>query len=505
MAKNTYQKLIDALFGETVQLNLAENASAEEPFPSSGLTLLNLTAPEVPVKETAIVPEVVESIPTEQKNLQTDSSTAIAVIDLGRGTSSQLERKLDARLLRNYAKYSVWVRAALNYKREKLGRAQFEIIPRDSTEKPNRVDKFVRAEVESLIRHPNSAGDSYGILKEQLLEDYYVIGHGCFELDLFNDLTVRSIRIMDAARIGFVKNWNGTDNSVPRYVEFADNYAARVKRFLASEQVLCMVNTPMSNTKLGFSHVEALHRTIVALLSGDEFLIRQILQPVSEKLISLGEGVTQTQVDSFKYQIQQVRDKLAVIGGAKDPKVINLSASADEMKILDGCEWFVRQVAAIFNISTAKLKLAVDTSRANTSEMMADDLEGLEGDLTRIIEIENSCFIDRYEYKGEINLKFSYPIMHRKDEKQQAFIARQQTGTPWGSINEARSRTGEKEYDEQEMPFCNEPIILMGKGTPVPYSIWVKEMQERENNIGKEPAPATPPEENADDKTTAKQ
>ncbi len=65
------------------------------------------------------------------------------------------------------------------------------------------------------------------------------------------------------------------------------------------------------------------------------------------------------------------------------------SLAAEELKILDGCEWFVRQVAAFFNISTAKPKLAVDTYRTNTESMLADDLEAIEGDLTRIIELEN--------------------------------------------------------------------------------------------------------------------
>ena len=103
---------------------------------------------------------------------------------------------------------------------------------------------------------------------------------------------------------------------------------------------------------------------------------------------------------------------------------------------------------------------------------MADDLEAIEGDLTRIIELENSVFIDRYRYLGEINLTFSYPIMHRRDERQQAAIARQQTGNqPWASINEARVRTGEKPLDPTRFPFADEPLINTKDG-PVPMSIW---------------------------------
>ena len=442
-----------------------------------------------PQSETKDHESVTKILPTDDFN----AGSGIAVIDLGGGLSRQLERKPDIAMLRNYAKYSVWVRAAINFKREKIGRALYELVPLDSTSKPNRTDKRVRAEIEKLLRSPNNAGDSYGYLKEQLLEDYYVIGHGALELDLFVDTTVRGMRILDAARIGFIKNWDGKTPGAPRYAEFSDKFVSRVRRYLAHEQLFCIVNCPMSDRKLGFSHVEALHRTVLALLSGDEFLIKQIIQPVSEKLISLGEGATQSQVDSFKYQLQQVHDKLAVIGGAKDPKVLNLSASADEMKILDGCEWFVRQVAAIFNISTAKLKLAVDTSRANTSEMMADDIEALEGDLTRLIELENAVFIDRYKYLGEINLQFSYPILHRRDEKEQAMIASQQMGgQAWASWNESRSRTGEKALDINKFMYADEPLVNTKDG-PIPMSVWQKKIQEYEKNIGKTPDEPKPP------------
>ena len=46
MAKNTYQKLIDALFAEPVQLGLGENAPAAGHVDSSGLTQLKLSVPE---------------------------------------------------------------------------------------------------------------------------------------------------------------------------------------------------------------------------------------------------------------------------------------------------------------------------------------------------------------------------------------------------------------------------------------------------------------------------
>ncbi len=455
---------------------------AEPPSPSE-YTALNLFPYEPSAKsETLTVPETppvqVSSEPVEKAFA---GNSGVAVVEMG---GTKFERKPDVSILRNYAKYSVWVRAALDYKRLMLGRAKFELVPMDSTDKPTRVDKRVKDEIEKLLRAPNEAEESYGMMREQMIEDYFVVGHGCLELDLYRDLTPRAIRVMDAGRVGFIKSWDGTDRSLPRFCEFSDKHASKIKRFLAHEQVMCLVNRPVSSSKLGFSHVEALHQTVLALLSGDDFIIKQIMQPIPDTIVSLGEGSTQSQVDSFKQAITTVKEKLAIVGGAKDPKVLRLSATADEMKILDGQQWFVRQVAAIFGMSTAKLKLAVDTSRANTGVMYDDDLESVTGELTRLEELETATFINRYSYLGEINLQFFYPIMHRKDERQQAQIARLQTGNqPWASLNEARTRTGEKVLDEKDFPYANEPLIQTKEG-PLPYSVFSKWVDNYEKNIG---------------------
>ena len=421
-----------------------------------------------------------------------NTGAAATVVDLGRGgkLNALLERKPSLDVMRNFAK-SVWVRAAIDYYRRTAGGAKFELAPVDSTKDASRRDKQIRAVVEQLLAHPNDAEEPYTRLKEQMIEDYLVVGHGALLLDLNRDLTVRGVRPLDAALLGFIKEWDGADLGFPRYVQFDEKNPHRIKNFLAHQQVMCLVNRPVSYSRLGTSHVEILYKTVVALLSGDEFLIKQILNPTARRMIDLGEDATTKQVNEFKYDLMAVNDGTAVIGGSKNPKVLTLSGTADEMKLLDGATWFVRQVASVFGISTAKLKLSVDLSRANGETMADDDLEAVTGELTRIEELENSTFIKRYSYQGAINLQFFYPIMHRKDEKTQAIIARTQTAQPWASVNEARGRTGEKTLDQNEFPFANEPIVTTKEG-PVPMTVWTKQMQELEKNIGKKAAAQIP-------------
>lgn len=425
----------------------------------------------------------------EKEYIDQTLAQSTTVIDTGRGRniSAVLERKPGANELRSFARNSTWVRAAIDYCRRTAGRAQFELIPFDSTEKLSRRDKQVKQQIELLLAHPNEADSSYSEMKEMMLEDYYTLGHGALELDLARDLTVLGIRPLDAAKIGFVRDWDGTDPAFPRYCEFDEKNPARVKRYLAHQQVMCLVNRPMSYTRLGYSHVEALYKTVIALLSGDDHLINQILNPIAQKMIDLGENATAAQVETFKYEILQVKDALAVTGGGKGTKVHNLSGTAEEMKILDGATWFVRQVAAVFGISTAKLKLAVDTSRANTNAMMDDDIEAVTGELTRIEELETATFIKRESYLGDLNLKFFYPIMHRKDERQQAAIAKMQTNQPWASANEARTRTGEKALDPNDFPFADEVMVNTGK-MYVPMSIYSRGMEQMQKLLETDPA-----------------
>jgi hypothetical protein len=61
-----------------------------------------------------------------------------------------------------------------------------------------------------------------------------------------------------------------------------------------------------------------------------------------------------------------------------------------------------------------------------------------------------------------------YPIMSRRDEKQQADITSKQTSSSaWISTNEARRAAGQPDI---ELPIANEVLIPVGKGR-VPLSV----------------------------------
>ncbi|HEX8564124.1 MAG TPA: phage portal protein [Pyrinomonadaceae bacterium] len=403
-------------------------------------------------------------------------NAGVNVVQLGsiKGETSRLFQKRNVNTLRAYAEYSIWVRAAIDIYRRKVGSARWQV---ESEDKEKAVSRNVKKRIEELLKNPNQTGETYNSVKGKLIEDYLVLGHGAVELSLLNDLTPYAMTAMDAGRLAFVEGWDGTRPDRPRYAElFASG--SKIKRFLADPQVMCLVNRPRSYDPLGLSHVETLDISVRALLEGDDYLLRQLCEPAPNGALNLGEGVTPKQVDETRAQIQATRKAFIVMGGTTGTDYIPFNATAKEMQVLDSQVWFVRQVAAVFQVSTAALRLAVDTSRANTEAMLSNDDEGPAGLLEDLMELESRVIVRRFDYLGKHNLKIDYPIMHRKDEKKQADIAKTQTGgQAWGTLNEARAMTGLPELDSKDHPFANEIIMRQG-GKMIPMSIWAKQQTE---------------------------
>jgi hypothetical protein len=388
---------------------------------------------------------------------------AVGVVRANFGPTSRLFKKQHVRMLRSYAEYSVWVRAAINIYRDTVARAEWKLSAFDKTRTMNAA---VERKIRELLDEPNEARKPYSQLQEELVEDYLVVGHGAMEIGLRNDATPYSLTSLDAARLAFYRGWDGSDPRMPRYALLDEGYM-RPTRYLADPMAMVIVNCPRSYDPLGLSHVELLDLTVRALLEADDFFLREAQNPTKAGALNLGTGVTQPQVDEVRAEMNAVRHALIVMGGTDNAKFIPFNASERELKLLDRCVWFVRQVAAIFQVSTAALRLAVDTSRANTEAMFDNDQEGPAALLWRIREAENASIVRKFGKRAEHNIVLDYPIMSRKDEKRQAEISKIQTGgVPWTSINEARQSAGLEARDEEA---ASDILIPTPKG-PVPLS-----------------------------------
>ncbi|MBA3241171.1 MAG: phage portal protein [Acidobacteria bacterium] len=398
-------------------------------------------------------------------DFDTSDDTQGANVTLARtasGDPARLFRKMNPRLFRNYAEFSPIVRSAIDIYRDCIEMAEWKIVPYDP-KKP--VKKRIKREIESLLKQPNPAGEPYSTIKGKAVEDYLVVGLGPVEKAIRRNLSPYHLFPLDGARIGVNADWDGLDPKVPRYAEF--NQSGQVRRWIPDAMAMVLINRPRSYAHVGLSHVEVLHMAIRAILEGDDTFLQQMIDRTPGGALDLGEGVGKPQVDQVRHEIQQVRKAFIVMGGTKNPSFIRFDASERDIRALDKLLYFKRQVAGIFQLPMAVLGETVDTSRANTEALLENSDKGPGALLWRIRAMENSHITLKFGPYEEHNCMIDYPIMSRRDEKQQAEITSIQTGkSAWASTNEGRRAAGLNPLD---LPIADEVLIPTRMG-PVPLS-----------------------------------
>jgi len=382
-------------------------------------------------------------------------------------SANQFFKKRNVRMLRNYAEYSLWVRAAINIYVNTIRRAELAILPIDPREPVNEENK---AAIEALLKNPSPTGDPYSTIKAKMVEDYLVLGHGAILKELNKDLTPRSLDVTDAARFAFNPLWDGRDKTQPRYYIVDASYT-KVLQSIPDEGAMVLIDCPRSYDFLGLSHCEILDFSIRAILEGEDYLKRNVFSGYPDGILNLGKGITKQQIDDFRQQLNQAKNRLGIVGGLEtEADFIRFGGTEQEMRVLDTIPYFIRQVAAVFNVSTQALKLQVDQTRANAATMHESDQEGPSDLLWQIRQVENRSLVAPFNNvsAGDDNLMIDYPIMSRVDERQQAEISKiANGGRAWRSTNEIRYANGDPAI---ELPIANEVLIDQFSGPPIPLS-----------------------------------
>lgn len=382
--------------------------------------------------------------------------------------TTRLFRKQNVVMLRAYAEFSVWVRAAIDIYRQEIAMAKPLVVPVDPTK---RLDEKVQRSIQQLLADPNQAEEPYSDIKEKFIEDYLVIGHGAMEKRIKVNGEVINFYQLDAARIGFVNEWDGTDLSMPRYALFGKN-SSTVTEWIPDAKAMVLVNRPRSYDKLGLSHVETLDQTIRALLEGDQLLINEIINPTANGMIDLGENVPPRMVAQIRSEIEHLRRALLVIANTKNSRWHSFADKfATTVRKLDRATWFVRQVAAVFQIPMAKLQIAVDESRANTEAQFKEMSKGPLKLLERVQDLENANITLKLGDYEKHNCIISYPALAIRDEAEIAKINNLSLGgQAYISINDARRAQGTEPLDTKKHPGADDIWLTTSSG-PVPMSV----------------------------------
>ncbi len=421
-----------------------------------------------------------EGEPAAQKSLRDQAlggaeyplaAGSVAVMRAEVGSRERAFPKRNVRTLRNFAEFCPYVRAAIDIYRGVIERAQWRLNPADQNRPMN---ARVEREVRRLLEAPDGTSTSYPEMQGMAVEDHLVLGHGVIEKKIRNNGEPYQLKALDAARLGFYP-WDG-DQRQPRYAWF-DVTRRHVLRTLADPMAMVLVNRRRTYDDLGLSHVETLDLVIRGLLEGDEYTLSQTLNPAPNGALNLGTGVTQPQVDEVRRQIEAVRRPFIVMGGTEDAGFIRFNATERELRILGSMEWYVREVAAVFQIPVQKLQLFAERSNRASTEAQFDEMdEGPATVMWKLCQLENRAILGGFGPVSEHNIVLDYPILSAKDAKRQAEITGQQIGDQtYISINEARKENGQEALDFQS---ANVPLIKMPKGPPIPLDLYDQMMYE---------------------------
>jgi hypothetical protein len=380
---------------------------------------------------------------------------AVAIATLPGGGQVNYDRKTNVTRMRNLAKYSWAVRVALDTYRDVVARAAPQVVPFNQN-RP--MSKLVAAELTRLLTEPNQKGEPYSTVKEMWLEDALVVSHGEVEIQIRGNAEPYGMYVLDAGRVGFLKNWKGKPTQ-PRYVYLSTD--GRNAKQLPDMLVMSLVSRPTSHDPLGVSELEILDRQVQAILLGDEFLLTQIANPTPGGALNLGENAGRQDVEEVRNQIETVRHPFIVMGGSQSAGFIPFNATEREIRLLDKQLWFLQAVAAVFKLPMQIFgQFHNETNRASLRGLLANKQEGMGAVLARIEEVENAQLTAKFGPIAQHNCYITYGAFNYQDETVHSQNAsRRLAGIPFVSMNEERQRGG---LEKRKEKVADQPLIQSG-------------------------------------------
>lgn len=349
--------------------------------------------------------------------------------------------KGNVRLYRRWARGSEWVRSAVNIRNNQIATAEWDIVPLDDTKD---YPKRVQNELRDLFSEPNPDDRTFSKFAMRVNEDLLTLDAGCIEKDRSLDGHLRRIWPVDGGDIKVNTLWDGDPNEA-RYFWYPDH--TEHARWLNDDFVYMMAN-PSTSSPIGIAPLETLKTVIDALLTGDDYQLRQLRSAAPDGMLDLGEGVNPNQVADFqRYWLSEVAGKgaMAFIGGTKGASFIPFRANNRDMQFQEWTIFLVRKVAAVYGLSPQDLGLTMDINRAN-AEQQSENTEdrGTRPHMSLVQDYFTSEIVHDRSFGGRANnLAFRFTRLNLKETASKAAINEKAlAGIPWKTVDEARRGDG---------------------------------------------------------------
>lgn len=349
--------------------------------------------------------------------------------------------KSDVALLRQWSKYSEWVRGAINLRRTQISSAEWKIVPADQTRPYGKRQQRL---IEEFLQTPNPRNDSFRSFIEPVIEDLLVLDAGTIEKvrNLRGDLV--ELWPVNGGQVRVNAYWDG-DPLEPRYFWYPD-WQERAQWL--NKDFIYMIANPTSYSPVGLAPLETLRLTVESELYGHEYNARQVRGAAPDGVMDLGEGVSQDQVIQFRQFFEQEvagRGALGFIGGSKNAKFIQFRSSNRDMQFLEWQVYLVRKIAVVFGITPQDLGITMDVNRSTAEiQLQISEDRGLRTLMALIQDYLTEEVVWDKSFGGpDNNLAFRFTALNLKETTAKAEINKMAlAGTPWKTVNEARIEDG---------------------------------------------------------------
>ena len=357
---------------------------------------------------------------------------------------------------RAWARWSPWIRAAVNIRKEQIASADYEIGPFD-IDKP--YSKRLAKQIKSIFDFPNPRERSFRAFATKVMDDLMTLDAGVFEIVGSLMEPVRYVYPVDAKFVRVAREWDGIESDAARYFWYPDGQLRG--SWKNTEMGYVMVNSTTYNP-LGIPPPETLKISIDTLLSGNDYNRRQMLGAAPDGLLHLGEGVPPDKVESFKSDwaaFQMQGGALSVIGGGKNPSYTSFRDSNRDMQFTEFMRFMVTEIAIVYMLSIQDFQQLFDINRS-TGETQAELTEdrGLRP-LADLLQDEFTQQIVWHPSFGgpDNNLAFRFTKLKIKESYERARTHDLALAHfPKNTVNEARVDDGREpigDINDEDNPF----------------------------------------------------
>lgn len=305
----------------------------------------------------------------DPRTVKAGASAASETNDLGAvGTGRQMTLKPgpssmsavpNADILRAWAEQVEWVRAAINIRREQVGRAAVIVRPIDET-KP--YDKVAQTKINALLDSPNEYRESLRMLIESVVEDILVLDRGVIEKNMTPTRQPTAMYASDGALFKIYTGWSGNPNE-PRYLY--EDPITRSKIPLRNDEVIMICANP-ATYRFGLSPVQVLRKAILADIKATESAMHVVEGKPPQHIVQMPKA-SRTQLQKVRDTYDQEvagRRELLFVGGEETIHLFPLMFSAKDSQWMEWQVYLARKIATIFQISPQQLGITADINKA---------------------------------------------------------------------------------------------------------------------------------------------